>query len=212
MLNLLGSPGILRPVRFAMRQVRPIGSALMALALGVAMLGGLGGCASAGLGGAVLGGATGAALGQAIGQSTAGTLIGTAIGIATGNAIGNEIDKQEAYYANSGFRAPYGHRFVASFPDSDTPASQSHDLPATTAPAPATAPTSQAAPAPTKTIVVQQPVIVERRVHTYHSTPPVIIQPWGYRSYHHHRYHYGGGYYRGGYWGHGARFRAGVCW
>jgi len=53
----------------------------------------LGGCASQGLNGSMLGAGLGAVTGQAIGHNTESTLIGTAVGTFLGYAVGNEVDK-----------------------------------------------------------------------------------------------------------------------
>lgn len=53
----------------------------------------LGGCASQGINGSMLGAGIGAITGQAIGHNTESTLIGAGVGTFLGYAAGNEVDK-----------------------------------------------------------------------------------------------------------------------
>ncbi len=75
----------------------------------------IGGCATQGRTGALIGGGIGALAGQAIGGDTAGTLIGAAVGTGIGYIIGNEADKKHAQEMTEQSEAQSGNGQDANF-------------------------------------------------------------------------------------------------
>ena len=74
----------------------------------------VGGCATSGQTGALVGGGLGAITGQLIGATTGSTLAGAAIGTGIGYIIGNEADKKKAEKMSQASKsANYNHQEVA---------------------------------------------------------------------------------------------------
>jgi hypothetical protein len=83
------------------------------IALIVAFVMFIGGCATRAGTGALAGGGIGALAGQAIGHSTGATLIGAAVGTGVGYIVGNEMDKKKAQEMSQASKANnYDHSEV----------------------------------------------------------------------------------------------------
>jgi uncharacterized protein YcfJ len=83
------------------------------LAVCIALVVVVGGCATRAGTGALAGGGIGALAGQAIGHSTGATLIGAAVGTGVGYIVGNEMDKKKAQEMSQATKANnYDHSEV----------------------------------------------------------------------------------------------------